>query len=150
MNVIKSWKGQFDSPIDAARWILDICTDARIFCFTGDLGSGKTTTIQSCCRTLGYHGEVTSPTYAIINEYVANQTKIFHMDLYRLKDLEEALDIGLDEYLDDEEAYSFIEWPQLVHDYFDISCYDIQISRLSTDSETRTIIITYKPSSNHS
>jgi tRNA threonylcarbamoyladenosine biosynthesis protein TsaE len=136
-------RAQFEDVDSAAEWILANCQHSRVLCFVGELGAGKTTTIKACCQKLGYDGEVTSPTYAIINEYTADLSRIYHMDLYRLNDLEEALDIGLEEYLYDETAYSMIEWPRLVQDHFDVDRYDILISRVSLDSEARSISIVF-------
>ena len=82
--------------------------------FYGDLGSGKTTFIQHLCRELGCVDVVSSPTFALINEYACSGGKpVYHMDLYRLKSPEEARDIGVEEYLF-EDAYCFVEWPELI------------------------------------
>lgn len=79
----------------------------------GDLGAGKTTLIKEICRTLGVTDEVSSPTFAIINEYLAVDEPLYHFDFYRLKDEQEAIDIGVMEYFDSG-VYCFIEWPQKV------------------------------------
>jgi tRNA threonylcarbamoyladenosine biosynthesis protein TsaE len=136
---------RFAKPDAAAKWIMETCDKCRILCFAGDLGAGKTTTIQSCCRVLGYHGEVTSPTYAIINEYADKELLIYHMDLYRLRDIDEALAIGLDEYLYDMSAYSFVEWPLLLQDNFSVSRYDITISVVVEDQNIREVSIVFVP-----
>lgn len=84
-----------------------------IFLLSGDLGAGKTTLSKSIIKTLGSSEEVTSPTFSIINEYLNSNTSIFHIDLYRLNNLQEALDIGIEEYLYSGN-YCFIEWPDLI------------------------------------
>ena len=85
---------------DIARKILDEYPDERIFAFYGDLGAGKTTLIKALCSILGTTDEVTSPSFAIINEYEAGGIDlIYHFDFYRIKKLEEVLDIGYEEYL---------------------------------------------------
>ncbi|MEM1218247.1 MAG: tRNA (adenosine(37)-N6)-threonylcarbamoyltransferase complex ATPase subunit type 1 TsaE, partial [Bacteroidota bacterium] len=87
----------------AAQEILDwIGKDIRILLLTGDLGAGKTTLAKAICQKLGVQQAVTSPTYAIVNEYAraGGQELVYHLDLYRLNDLEEALHIGIEEYLD--------------------------------------------------
>jgi tRNA threonylcarbamoyladenosine biosynthesis protein TsaE len=71
----------------------------HIFCFFGELGAGKTTIIKQLCQFLGVQDEVSSPTYSIIQEYILDAKKVFHIDLYRLSSEEEALDIGLEDYL---------------------------------------------------
>jgi len=96
----------------AAKDLLSYCKKQKKFAFYGDLGVGKTTFIKHLCRELHSIDPVTSPTFALVNEY-AGDPKIYHFDLYRLNAIEEALDIGMEEYLD-QDAYCFIEWPQIV------------------------------------
>ncbi len=86
-----------------------------IFILNGSMGAGKTTFISALCKLLGAD-TASSPTFSIVNEYHAPQgTKVFHFDLYRIKSLEEALDFGLEEYLDERNAHwVFIEWPDLI------------------------------------
>ncbi len=101
---------------DAARWLLEQAGSARLLAFRGEMGAGKTTFIQAICRQLGVTQEVTSPTFALVNEYVgAQQESIFHFDFYRLDDPIEALDYGLDEYLSSG-SWCFMEWPEKVLD----------------------------------
>ncbi len=98
-----------DLPV-VARKILDNFSDDRVFAFYGDLGAGKTTLIKSLCDVLDVSDEVTSPSFAIVNEYHCDSDElVYHFDFYRIKKLEEVLDIGYEEYL-----YSgwfcFLEW----------------------------------------
>ncbi|MDB5032066.1 MAG: tsaE [Mucilaginibacter sp.] len=88
------------------------------------MGAGKTTLIKSLCEVLGVTGSVTSPTFAIVNEY-AGDSKIYHFDFYRLKNQTEALDMGAEEYFYSGN-YCFLEWPEkipdmLPHHYISIS-----------------------------
>jgi tRNA threonylcarbamoyladenosine biosynthesis protein TsaE len=106
--------------------ILTDCQQSRIFTFYGQLGAGKTTLIKSLCVALGYQEDVTSPTFSLVNEYTIAQNKIYHMDLYRLKNIEEALDIGLEEYLYSG-YYCFIEWPQVAIELLSEPYYVIKI-----------------------
>jgi tRNA threonylcarbamoyladenosine biosynthesis protein TsaE len=85
----------------------------KIYTFRGNLGAGKTTFITSLCQILGSTDDISSPTFSIINEYHCDYGKIYHFDLYRIKNLEEALDIGFEEYLYSHN-YCFIEWPEKV------------------------------------
>lgn len=85
----------------------------RIFCFQGELGSGKTTLISGCCSYLGSTDTMSSPTFSIVNEYKLPNGKIYHFDLYRMKSLEEIMDIGFEEYIHSGH-YCFIEWPEKV------------------------------------
>ena len=102
-----------DKLPDVARAIIDEDAACRIFLFTGHLGAGKTALIREMCRVLGYEEEVTSPTFSIVNEYALVDNILYHMDLYRLNRLEEALDIGMEDYLFSG-YYCFIEWPDVI------------------------------------
>lgn len=87
----------------------------QVLLLKGNLGAGKTTFTQYLLKKLGSTDEVNSPTYSIVNEYHTPKGKVFHFDLYRLKNKEEVWDIGIDEYLDD--GYlSIIEWPEIYED----------------------------------
>ncbi len=94
--------------------LLNYHDNSKIITLFGDLGSGKTTFVQYFCKQLGVSDDVTSPTFSLINEY-STQTgkKIFHMDLYRLKNEQEAIDIGIEEYLLSG-SYCLIEWPEKI------------------------------------
>lgn len=86
----------------------------RIFAFYGKMGAGKTTFIKALCRAMGSADNITSPTFALVNEYdTTGPAKIYHFDFYRVKNPAEALDIGLEEYLYSEQ-YCFMEWPEKV------------------------------------
>jgi len=96
-----------------ANWLLQENPEGRIFCFIGNLGVGKTTFISSLCKLLGSFDQVSSPTFSIVNQYNASGKAIYHFDLYRLNNLEEAMDIGFEEYIYSGN-YCFIEWPEKV------------------------------------
>ena len=83
--------------------------------FYGDLGAGKTTLIKALVRELGSSDNVSSPTFSLINEYKTEDNQsIFHLDLYRLKEENEAFDLGIEEILESE-SLKFIEWPQKIN-----------------------------------
>jgi len=84
----------------------------NILLLKGNLGAGKTTFTQFLLKNLGSTDEVSSPTYAIVNEYNSPKGKVFHFDLYRLKKIEEAYDFGIEEYLDNA-FLCIIEWPEI-------------------------------------
>lgn len=86
----------------------------RIFAFYGQMGVGKTTFIKALCEELHVIDYVTSPTFALINEYRTVDSKpIFHLDFYRIKNIQEAFDFGYEDYFFSGE-YCFIEWPELI------------------------------------
>ncbi|WP_294240932.1 tRNA (adenosine(37)-N6)-threonylcarbamoyltransferase complex ATPase subunit type 1 TsaE [Chryseobacterium sp. sg2396] len=84
----------------------------NILLLKGNLGAGKTTFTQFLLKNLGSPDEVNSPTYSIVNEYNTPKGKVYHFDLYRLKNIEEAYDIGIEEYLDNA-FLCIIEWPEV-------------------------------------
>ncbi|WP_295983978.1 tRNA (adenosine(37)-N6)-threonylcarbamoyltransferase complex ATPase subunit type 1 TsaE [uncultured Algibacter sp.] len=90
--------------------------------FYGGMGVGKTTLIKTIVRILGSDDDVNSPTFSIINEYKLKDEKIYHFDLYRINNLEDAYNFGIDDYLDSE-YWKLIEWPEkidsILYDDFD-------------------------------
>ena len=101
---------------EAARQFIDAMGDQQVYAFYGHMGAGKTTFIKAICEELGVDDVVTSPTFAIVNEYTAaDGTPIYHFDFYRIKKLEEVYDMGYEDYF-----YSgslcFIEWPELIEE----------------------------------
>ena len=86
---------------------------SNIFLFYGEMGSGKTTLIQSLCRNIGVFDKVLSPTFSIINEYqIKNKSLLYHFDFYSIKTIDELVEIGFDEYVYSNKI-CFIEWPQI-------------------------------------
>lgn len=98
----------------AAKELLDSSKGKKIFAFNGSMGAGKTTFIKAICKSMGVKDPISSPTFSIVNEYLsADGTKIYHFDFYRIKSLNEAYDMGCEEYLYSN-AYCFIEWPEKI------------------------------------
>lgn len=126
-----------DLPAAAAK-VRDFAGDQKIFLFYGDLGAGKTTFIKSLCAELGVKEPVTSPTFSIVNEYVAGTNKIFHFDFYRLKNQNEALDMGYEEYFYSG-AYCFIEWPEKIADLIPPHYLKVEITALPNQSRQLTV-----------
>lgn len=96
-----------------AQWLTDNSGDIKVWFFKGDLGAGKTTLIQEICRLKGVEGNVVSPSFALVNVYDSKEGDIYHIDLYRLENTEEALDLGIEDYLYSGN-YCFIEWPGII------------------------------------
>jgi len=103
---------------DAAAEFLGLMGDYTVYAFDGAMGAGKTTFINALCKALGVEDDPTgSPTFSIINEYRSDTTAelIYHFDLYRIENLEQAFDIGIEDYLDSG-ALCLIEWPDRIDD----------------------------------
>lgn len=96
----------------AATIFLESIGDTPLIAFSGEMGAGKTTFIQSLCKKLGVPGEVNSPTFSLVNEYFTSTGEsIFHFDLYRIEDPDELFDLGYEEYFFSGKR-CFIEWPE--------------------------------------
>ncbi len=95
-----------------AKKMLEYYPERRVFAFSGQMGAGKTTFIQTVCKLLCVQDTMSSPTFSLINQYTAAGDKpVYHIDLYRLKDEEEALQAGVEDCLFSG-AYCFVEWPE--------------------------------------
>ncbi len=121
----------------AAEQLLKHNAGTKVFAFAGDMGAGKTTFIHALCTLLGVKDAISSPTYSIINQYRGKDEQvIFHMDLYRLKDEEEAINAGVEDCL-----YSghtcFVEWPERAPGLFPEGTIYIKLS--VGDNNTRKI-----------
>ena len=97
-----------------------------VILITGEVGTGKTTLIKEYCKLIGVEEIVNSPTYTLINEYQNKSGKIVHMDLYRVKDINEINELGLFEYL--EKNIVIIEWPEIILKMIDIKYSLINIT----------------------
>lgn len=107
-------KFQLSTIDDAAHQFVEAIGDRTVFAFFGGMGAGKTTFIKAVCQQMGVTEDmVSSPTFAIVNEYEGSRGSIYHFDFYRIRQISEAVNMGFDDYL-----YSgnlcFIEWPELV------------------------------------
>jgi tRNA threonylcarbamoyladenosine biosynthesis protein TsaE len=117
-----------DDLKEAADRLLEFCEDKTVVAFFGSMGAGKTTFIKIICERLGVTENVTSPTFALVNEYSdANGQPVFHFDFYRIKDEKEAIDIGVDEYFESGH-YCFIEWPEKVINLLPEDCVNVFIT----------------------
>ena len=122
-----------------AQQFVEIMGDRNVYAFYGEMGVGKTTFIKELCKVLGVTETITSPSFAIVNEYSKEDgDPIFHFDFYRIKNIEEAYDFGYEDYF-----YSghlcFIEWPELVESLLPDDVVKVQIGMES--NEQRSILI---------
>lgn len=128
------WKNLSESDYGAlAAELLAKANGQRKWMIHGDLGAGKTTFVQSLCRTLNCSSAANSPTYSIVNQYDGHWNDkpviIHHIDLYRLESLEECFQIGIEEYLDDD-SFCFIEWPEIIRPIWPPGALEIKIDIL--------------------
>jgi tRNA threonylcarbamoyladenosine biosynthesis protein TsaE len=122
----------------AAISLLDFAGAEKIFVFEGDMGAGKTTFIKVLAKSLGIKELVSSPTFSIVNEYEADGNTFYHFDFYRIKNLQEAYDIGYEEYF-----YSgntcFIEWPEKVEELLPEHYVKVEFKMLSENERVLSI-----------
>lgn len=130
-----------DNIAEAAKEFIAQMGDETVYAFNGEMGAGKTTFINALCKALGVEDDTTnSPSFSIINEYRSDTTAelIYHFDLYRLESLEEAFDIGVEDYFDSG-ALCFLEWPERIEDILPNDI--VRVNIIVNDDDTRTITI---------
>lgn len=115
---------------ETARLLLNNFPNDRIFAFYGAMGAGKTTFIKAICHELGSNDYVTSPTFALINEYSTTEgSVIYHFDFYRIKKLEEAFDLGYEDYIYSGN-FCFIEWPEMIEQLLPEGIVEVRIKEV--------------------
>lgn len=145
MEKLSGTKLQLEAPtIDAlpavADALLDFCGSRRIIAFFGEMGAGKTTFIRTLCRQLGVQENVSSPTFALVNEYhSSSDDQLFHFDFYRINRPEEAVAMGVDEYFMSG-CWCFVEWPEKILHLLPDNRIDVRIENSNT---TRLITFFY-------
>ena len=131
---------------ESAREFIQNIGEQKVFAFYGKMGAGKTTFVKAICEELGVQDVITSPTFAIVNEYEVNlnsQTSnlnvqsIFHFDFYRIKRLEEVYDMGYEDYFYSG-ALCFIEWPELIEDLLPEDAVKVTITENADGTRTVT------------
>ena len=125
---------------EAAREFIAAMGDNTVCALSGKMGAGKTTFVKALCQELGVEDVVTSPTFAVINEYrsdIAGEL-IYHFDFYRIKKLEEVYDMGYEDYFYSG-ALCFIEWPELVEELLPGNTVKVTIEELEDGSRKLTM-----------
>ena len=122
---------------EAAQEFIIHIGNHRVFAFYGEMGAGKTTFIKAICEELGVEDVITSPTFAIINEYSGRDGVIYHFDFYRIKKLEEVYDMGFEDYFYSG-ALCFIEWPELIEEVLPEDA--VKVSIKEEEDGTRAIL----------
>jgi tRNA threonylcarbamoyladenosine biosynthesis protein TsaE len=133
-----------DHISEAAQHFIEQIGDSRVLAFYGGMGAGKSTFIKAICEQLGVEDVITSPTFAIVNEYTSHSpllmphSSIYHFDFYRIKKLEEVYDMGYEDYF-----YSgglcLIEWPELIEEILPDSAKKITIEQLPNGERIVTL-----------
>ena len=132
---------------ETAREFVENIGEARVFAFYGKMGAGKTTFVKAICEELGVDDVITSPTFAIINEYTISSwplaisskpTAIYHFYFYRIKKLEEVYDMGYEDYFYSG-ALCFIEWPELIEEILPDDAVRVSI----TEQEDGSRVVSY-------
>ena len=134
---------QLKSISDLKEVVASLAVDIlkhKVVTFEGDLGAGKTTFIKALCHHLGITDLVSSPTFSIVNEYEhpSDALKVYHMDLYRLADEDELINIGFEDYLDSGDLI-LIEWPQIAKHLLPSNTIGIHIKLFDNSSRRLTL-----------
>ena len=119
-----------DSIREAAKTFIQNMGSGCVYAFYGKMGAGKTTFIKALCEELGVEDVITSPTFAIVNEYRSETTGqlIYHFDFYRIKKIEEVYDMGYEDYFYSG-ALCFLEWPELMEELLPADAVKVTISQ---------------------
>lgn len=128
-----------DTIHEAAKEFLQNMGDGKVFAFYGKMGAGKTTFVKAICEELGVEDVITSPTFALVNEYTAGDgSPVYHFDFYRIKKLDEVYDMGYEDYFYSG-AVCFIEWPELVEELLPGNTVKVTIEEVENGARRLTL-----------
>jgi tRNA threonylcarbamoyladenosine biosynthesis protein TsaE len=129
-----------DELNQAAQDLLTKFPTTRVFALRGQMGAGKTTFIKLLCKHIGVKNNVNSPTFAVINEYVSESGfPVYHFDMYRLKQMHDAIAIGCVDYFESGQ-YCFIEWPEIIESLLPTDSLVLEI-QVDETTGTRSIYL---------
>lgn len=134
MEFTVSTEKELDTVVGA---LLPLLESKPLVLFRGDLGAGKTTLIKRICAKAGVESDMSSPSFGLVNEYSANGKPVYHIDLYRINDVEEIYEFGLPEILDSQ-ALCFVEWPEMTEEIWPE--YEHLTVRISMDKQMNRCI----------
>lgn len=124
---------------EAAKKFIDNIGNNKVFAFYGKMGAGKTTFTKAICEVLGVEDVITSPTFAIVNEYTDGKgSPIYHFDFYRIKKLEEVYDMGYEDYLYSGDV-CLLEWPELIEQLLPEDTVRVNLTENADGSRTLTM-----------
>jgi tRNA threonylcarbamoyladenosine biosynthesis protein TsaE len=131
---------KLDKIEEAAKAFIAATAGQKVFALYGKMGVGKTTFVKAICRELGVNDLITSPTFAIINEYRVEKSgeKVYHFDFYRIKKLDEVYDMGYEDYFYSG-AICFIEWPELIEELLPANTLRVTIEEAADGSRNVNI-----------
>jgi tRNA threonylcarbamoyladenosine biosynthesis protein TsaE len=121
-----------------AKYIIELSDKSKVFYLKGDLGARKTTLVQQIGDLLGTKDQIVSPSFALVNIYKYKKGEIYHIDLYRLNDMDEAIDLGIEDYLYSDN-FCFIEWPQIIENISPDLYFEINIEIIEKNKRKITI-----------
>ncbi len=128
-----------DDIAAAAKQFVALMGGRKVFALFGPMGVGKTTFVRAVCQELGVQDTVTSPTFAIVNEYrTAAADSVYHFDFYRIKKVEEVYDMGYEDYFYSG-AVCFLEWPELVEELLPEDVVRVTLSEAEDGVRTITL-----------
>ena len=131
-----------DLPVVAKEMLASLQEAPRVWLFRGQMGAGKTTLSKELLKQLGIDQNVQSPTFSLVNEYQTNSGEtVYHFDLYRLKNIQEALAIGIEEYLDSGHL-CLVEWPEQAEEFWTFEHLELNVSHV--DDTHRKLAVVWR------
>lgn len=129
--MVEQLQYKLDEVSQVVKRVLPLLKERRILLLKGDLGAGKTTLVNGILEALGAE-EGNSPTFSLVNEYPTDIGVVYHLDLYRLNDPEEAFDFGIEDLLYGDELL-IIEWPEIIENLLPDNCVYCNITHLNNE-----------------